>query len=79
MRSRLEYIHFPKLDEKVFKKVIREKIFEEVKAFNPKFVSASQLEQFVDHLDSDLRTFSDYCKYFDGNFESMNLFFLIYL
>ena len=66
MKSRLEYLRFPKLDESKFKDLIDKQIFDEVKLFNKNFKTSDQLKVFVDHLDSDLRTFALYCESFNG-------------
>ena len=60
MSSRLRYTHFQKLDKGVFTKAINDKIFEEVKKFNPKFTKAKQLTDYIDKLNSDLRSFASY-------------------
>jgi hypothetical protein len=67
MRSRLSNIHFPKLKDEVFKKAINDYIFKEVQQYNSKFTDPKQITDYVDKLNSDLRSFSKYCKDFNGN------------
>jgi hypothetical protein len=67
MRSRLMNIHFPKLKDEVFKKAINDYIFKEVQQFNSKFTDPKQLIDYVDKLNSDLRTFSNYYYKFNGD------------
>jgi hypothetical protein len=46
---------------------INDYIFKEVQQYNSKFTDPKQLTDYVDRLNSDLRTFSKYCNDFNGD------------
>ena len=58
MPSRLEYRHFPNLENEVFNAIIENYLFDEIKYKYPNIKEKSQLTAFVNALSSDLRSFA---------------------